>query len=483
MADLPRIFATPNIPFSGPLARTSPESFGGGVFHTIAQLADAMAVKQKPIDAAKASSEYDIQVNDAINALQANPDPNTWRQELMQKEKEIRATITAAYPDSEVQKVFNLHADRNYGNNVNKATSLQIAASHGKQLGDIEVLKNGLAQQIAMTDDPIQQETYRRTFNATVDTAAAPTVIQGRPTPASISPQRAEQLRFEFDKKIVTSRAEIELDANPSQFIKSLDTSKYAMFTPEEKRIYKGHANATIRQDIATQESQLRLDERKADSNIQIMIDQKRPIEDIQAKLEEYTAAGVFGGKERQQWKNRLVSGDVKDTPAQMQNATKLLADFKATYPTPNTIANARNLANTMRGDGRIGENGASTILGYLNQTQSHIGAEQRAIAAAGRAAAGGTKNAPNITLGTAKEIIGQNYPYDAPGRISSQHKKDIARFNDALAVNPKLDKGDLATKIRDDRARARQQQKATGAAVLTPAEKAAMDDLQRMRK
>ena len=215
MADLPRLFASPNIPFSGPLAQTTPRDFGAGVFHTIAQLADTALARQKPIDAAKASSEYDILMDDAINALPANADLNTWRDEIIQKDKEIRQTLGARYNDKDTQDVFNLHADRRFGENVRRVSGLQVQAAHGKQVADIETLRSMLSRRVAETDDPMEQDAARRIFQATINTASTPTMVAGRPVPPTLSPKQAEQEMTKFNVQALEEYATLVTRGNP----------------------------------------------------------------------------------------------------------------------------------------------------------------------------------------------------------------------------------------------------------------------------
>jgi hypothetical protein len=162
------------------------------IFHTLAELASDIAQKQKPIDAARQQSEYDIKVDDLKNSLAAEADPNTWRDKFMQQEQVIRKDMLGQITDGDVQKALIIHADRQYGNNVRNVTEAQIKASHAKQLGDIESVGATLQIQAAQTDDPQVRASAINTYRSLISTAAQTTTVGGRPVPASITPKAAE---------------------------------------------------------------------------------------------------------------------------------------------------------------------------------------------------------------------------------------------------------------------------------------------------
>ena len=235
MPDLPRIFAQPGTAYQRHIPESTPETYGAGLFHTLGQLADAMIEKQKPIDAAMASSEYDIKMNDAINSLPADSDPNVWRQTIMQKEQEIRQELTQKYTNTDVQKALALHADRNYANNINHVSELQIKASHAKQMDDIATVGATLAKTAGESDDPNVRLSATNTYNSLLNAAAATTTIEGRPVPASINTKAAEELRQNFQKDVLRNRAKFLAESDPYKLKQEIANGVYKNLPMDEE--------------------------------------------------------------------------------------------------------------------------------------------------------------------------------------------------------------------------------------------------------
>jgi len=241
MPDLPQIFAQPNTPYQGHIPQTTPNTYGANVFHTLGELADAMIQKQKPIDAARQSSIYDIGVQDLKNKLAADPDPNTWRQKFMQGEQELRKTLLDAIPDADVQKVLNIHADRQYGTNVNQVTELQIKASHAKQLGDIEQVGQTLAMTAGLSDDPAIRASATNTYNSLVTTAGAPSSVGGKSVPASLLPKEVEDKKQKFQLDMLRNRAKFLAEDNPWKLQAEYGRGDYqALPLDEQSRVLEG---------------------------------------------------------------------------------------------------------------------------------------------------------------------------------------------------------------------------------------------------
>lgn len=324
MADLPRIFARPDLPFVG-LPRTNPNNYGAQVFGTLAQVTAAMAEKQKPIDAARQASEYDIAMEDLKNQVAADPDPNTWRDTFMQREAELRARILENTPDAGVKEAFELHRTRNLARHTIDISQKGIKASHLKQLGDIEIVGNTLAQQAANTLDEGLRATYINTYNGMLAAAAEPTAIGGLTVPGALTAKDVEQRRLKFAENVEKGRAYAMIERDPDGLIEALKTpANFAVLTGPERNALKNHAEETInrRKRLAKEAEQERVDQLNTnllEKNVagQLTIGEVLSIPD-----------DVLGFKNKQFWVDRMTQqakeeGKEKDPFEKSDGATR----------------------------------------------------------------------------------------------------------------------------------------------------------------
>lgn len=245
MADLPKILARPNIAEVG-LPRTNAQAFGAGLFGTLAEVTAAMQEKQKPIDAAKQASEYEIAIEDLKNEIQSEPDPNKWRDVFVGREAELRQKMLGAMTDSGVKEAFTLHVNRNLGRHVIDLNDKSIKASHQKQLGDIETVGKTLARQAAEAQYEWLRSSYLNTYNAMINAAATPTAIGGRAVPAAITPKEAEAKKQKFGEMVEKSRAYFRIETDPEGLKTALQKGEYPSLSGPEREALKNHAEASI---------------------------------------------------------------------------------------------------------------------------------------------------------------------------------------------------------------------------------------------
>ena len=159
------------------MPRTNPNAYGAQVFGTLAEITAAMRDKQKPIDAAKQISDYNIAVNDLKNEVQADPDPNNWRQEFVKREAQLRQSMLDQISDSGVKEAFSLQTARSYDTHINDISEKGIRASHDKQRAEVLTVGDTLAQLAADATDPRARESFINTYNSMVRASASPTTV------------------------------------------------------------------------------------------------------------------------------------------------------------------------------------------------------------------------------------------------------------------------------------------------------------------
>lgn len=242
MADIPRILTPQRLP-EVDLPRTSGREFGAQVFgelaHGMAHLSHAMREKQKPIDAARLSSEYDIAVDDLKNEVQSDPEPNNWRDTFMTKEPQIRQKMLEGVTDPEVKRALGIHIERNLGRHVIDLSSKGVAASHVKQLSDIETVGNTLARQAAEATDKGIRDSAVGAYSAMITAASQPTMIGGRAVPGALNAKQAEEKRAKFQVDVLKNRMEmLALSQSPedwSRLTKEHNEGNFALVPPDDR--------------------------------------------------------------------------------------------------------------------------------------------------------------------------------------------------------------------------------------------------------
>lgn len=223
MADLPRILARPELP-SLQLPRVDVAA-AGRPWAQMAQAADdwqkVFQQKQLPIEAADKSSQYNVLIEDAKNAIEANPDINTWRPEFIKKEAEARAAVLQDVTDPGVKNAVTLHANRVMGAHINDMTERAKRTAANQQLTDLDRLGSSLSLQAAGTEDPTLRASAFRTYEAALASAETPVRIGGtvdpvtgertggQTIPATLKPHEAEKLRQAFPIKVLNNRMEM----------------------------------------------------------------------------------------------------------------------------------------------------------------------------------------------------------------------------------------------------------------------------------
>jgi hypothetical protein len=231
MGDLPRILARPDLPDSGQLPRTNPNAYGAQVWASLAEVTEAMRDKQKPIDAARQASEYDVAMEDLKNEVQADPDPNNWRQNFIAKEAQARARMLEQVQDPKVKEAFSLHVERNLGRHVIDLSEKGIKASHVKQLGDIEVVGSTLARQAAETQDEGLRRSYINTYDNMIAGASQPAVVGGKAVPGALNAKDAVKLREGFQVNVLKNRMEmLALSQDPVDQSRLIDENAKGTF-------------------------------------------------------------------------------------------------------------------------------------------------------------------------------------------------------------------------------------------------------------
>jgi len=206
MPELPRYFAQPGLPS---LRLPEKQDVWGPVFGAMAQLTEAMREKQLPIDAARNASAYDVAMEDLKNEVQAEPDPNNWRDVFIRRETELRKGMLESVADPRVRNALSLHVERNLGRHIIDVSDRGIKASHVKQLEGILTVGNALALQAAQSSDESIRQGAVNTYNAMIASASQPTIISGRAVPGAIDAKQATLLREKFQVDVLKNRMEM----------------------------------------------------------------------------------------------------------------------------------------------------------------------------------------------------------------------------------------------------------------------------------
>jgi hypothetical protein len=289
MGSLPRYFAEPNLPS---LSLPKQQDVWGPVFGEMAGLAHAMIQKQKPIDAARYSSEYDIAMEDIKNQVEAEGDPNTMRDRFMEKEREKRTEILGQVADAETQRAITEHADRRYGPNVINVTERQIKSSHATQMGQIAVVGKTLAKQAGETDDPTVRASAIGTYNAMVASASSTTMIANRMVPASISVKDAEKMKADFLLDVLRDRSKFLGEVNPYKLREEYRNGVYKSLPLDEQagvleRVRVGQSNTeAVTDKNAANISDVLMREAEARANFGLLSD--RFLNSVMSNLEPY---------------------------------------------------------------------------------------------------------------------------------------------------------------------------------------------------
>lgn len=317
-----------------------------------------------------------------------------------------------------------------------------------KALGDYESESLRMIDSASKAEDPAEREAMMKGYAHFTGYMTARGFIRR---------DQAELKIKKFTQQVAENRFYNTLEVNPSLALKQLKAGEFGEVEPEKRRQWEVQANQTIRQGILDQERELKLERDKADLNIQKMIDAGATAIQIENKLKAYTEAGIWGFEERDKIQQRLLR-PTKDTPEQIANSQKLLADFNGDFYTAKRVSDYRAMAKQMRDNGEIGSAGSASFTGHLNQIQQALIREARVAVSEER------RENPQITMGEAARKIGENYPYESATdstKWSKGHREDVKAYNDLVQGKPSANKLEAATKVRDERIKTNQLKKA----------------------
>ena len=106
MPDLPRIYARSNIEFSGPLARTTPEQFGAGVFGNIAEIFKQITVDSEAAEARQAIAVTRERIKGAVQQSNDNlPDPDAFNTTANDNVKSVYSNSLSALSSNRARKL------------------------------------------------------------------------------------------------------------------------------------------------------------------------------------------------------------------------------------------------------------------------------------------------------------------------------------------------------------------------------------------
>lgn len=248
IADLPRIYATPNIPFSGPMARTTPDDFGAGVWGTLARVTEGMRQKQLPIEAAQMESQYNIAVNDLKNKVMAeNADPLTWRSTFQAEEAALRKQMSDGIQDKEIQSVFNFQSARSYDNHIIDISTAGIKASHNRQQIGVKAELKDIAIQYGGAQTNKEQAELMAKASGLLLSASTPLDAGGQPIPSTYTREEAVAMHQEFLRDADKERVSWMAERTPAQLIEALkDPKQFPTLDASARNTARGRAQESM---------------------------------------------------------------------------------------------------------------------------------------------------------------------------------------------------------------------------------------------
>lgn len=386
-----------------------------------------------------------------------------------ERHKALLEEINGSFRQSKSAQLFNRSMADNFAHSLIGAKTQAHKLFMADEIAELDTAARVNAKLYAEnTGDPERQKEILQNYEKVLGFKQSRGVIDAN--------QRGDLLQ-KFKERTLENSAATELETNPSGLLKNLKDGAYNRLDATKRMTIVRSANSAIRGEIADQERELRLKREETDLTIQKLIDSGASAQAVENTLKDYTAQGVYGGRERELWENRLRQGMVRDSAPQALNAEKLLSQFNDEYPTMKRVADARTQARSMELAGNLGAAGAGKIKQHLNSVQQSLIREGRVEA---------NQNKPQVTNEQIAKTIGENYPYDKAATPSKDHREDIAKYN-AATMGKTLngeEKAQLAIKIRDDRKKLIQERKARADIVnkLPEGESEALKELNRLK-
>lgn len=202
----------------------SPRDFGAGIGTALVGLGEELQGLQetaKPIEAAKAASEYDIWAEDKKNEIETLEDPNTWHSTFLKEEAQFYKQQGESIESTAVKGANELHRTKALPRHMKDLNDRAMKRTKDKQKADLEVTSSVLAKQAAQTDDPELRSSYMSTFNAMIAGASQPTAIGGRPVPGALTAEEAATRREKWNVDVLKNRMEmLAVSQNPADFTK-----------------------------------------------------------------------------------------------------------------------------------------------------------------------------------------------------------------------------------------------------------------------
>lgn len=228
MADLPRIFASPSIPFSGPQAQTTAHDYGAGAFHTLAEVAADLAGKQRPIDLDRLKSEYDLEFDDFKRNMATEPDTDTWESEAMVFEKDLRARKLNETADPMTQAALKTAIDKDYARNIIDVRIAAAKTKTGQQIAYADNQEFVLSREVALEPDPAKKAELTGRYMGIINALAS------GPRP-SLAPDDAEKRRLRFAEKVDEQGLLVEAENRPLDVADKLQSGQFNNADPIAK--------------------------------------------------------------------------------------------------------------------------------------------------------------------------------------------------------------------------------------------------------
>lgn len=300
--------------------------------------------------------------------------------------------------------------------NLGKAKTAIALGAHGKMVanarGDIDLTEKQILAGIAASNDPAERK-------ALIDGRG---FVIGRAQAGGILTQKEVQdknLKFEQDVLFNDTTKRV---ANGQGYRELADiySGKYDSQPREFREQLKNIVTGGLADIEKIQKKGKEVDVDKWSLEFIDLLSASPSDRQIKDKLREGKVVGLSDGEYRA-WEARAKTDLTTDTPEQLSNKDKFLADFRLRGDSRVNAAKAKKELDDLYREGRIGNKGRAEIAGALSQSERYLTSQERMDERIGRAD-------DKDPLGEAKKELITIYPKRFDGKLSSADQQEYNR-------------------------------------------------------
>lgn len=220
MADLPRIFAKPNLP-EAQLPRTNPEAYGYGFFGALAHATEELRKQEQPVLAAQLKAEYDVGLDAIRQNLGGDQPPENWESAFAVQEGKLRQGILKKTTDQDVLTHVQTHMAERFGQGQIQVLHDSLRARSENNLARLDNVESAALNKISQSGSTIDAFNIMNQHIGLIQSQA----VSG---PASLfNPKQAEDRIINFRTKAMSTYLGAQMAKDPIGVSQMIDSGAF----------------------------------------------------------------------------------------------------------------------------------------------------------------------------------------------------------------------------------------------------------------